>query len=65
MKSRHQPTCINSFDLTGDGVPELLSGWSNGKFEVRSEKTGETLFKESFGAPISSVLCADFRGNGR
>ena len=65
VKSRHMVNCINSFDLDGDGVEELLSGWSNGKFEVRSEKTGETLFKENFSAPISAILCADFRNNGR
>ena len=65
VKSRHDVQCINSFDLDGDGVQELLSGWSNGKFEVRAEKNGESLFKENFGAPISAILCADFRNNGR
>ena len=65
VKSRHEVRCINSFDLNGDGVEELISGWSNGKFEVRSERTGETLFKETFAAPISAILCSDFRNNGK
>ena len=35
VKSKHEVTSILGFDLDGDGEPELISGWSNGKFEVR------------------------------
>ena len=37
VKSKHEVTSILGFDLDGDGEPELISGWSNGKFEVRSD----------------------------
>ena len=31
IKSKSGVNCICSHDLDGDGVPELLSGWGNGK----------------------------------
>ena len=37
VKMKHEVTSILGFDLDGDGEPELISGWSNGKFEVCSE----------------------------
>jgi len=57
----------NLSDLDGDGQPELISGWSNGKFEVRSDVTGEVIFKDYMrdGTSVSSILRADYRGDGR
>ena len=34
VKAKHEVTSISGFDLDGDGEPELISGWSSGKFEV-------------------------------
>jgi outer membrane protein OmpA-like peptidoglycan-associated protein len=67
VKAKQQVTCISGFDLDGDGQPELLSGWSNGKFEVRSDTSGEVIFKDTLrdGAAISGILQADYRGDGR
>ena len=67
VKSKHTPTAIIGFDLDGDGEPELISGWSNGKFEVRSDMTGEVIFKDAMrdGASVSGILQADYRGDGR
>jgi len=67
VKSKHQVTCISGFDLDGDGQPELLSGWSNGKFEVRSDTSGEVIDKDMLrdGAAVSGLLQADYRGDGR
>ena len=35
VKSKNRLTALSSFDIDGDGVPELISGWDNGNFEVR------------------------------
>ena len=40
-KTKNTVTAIASFDLDNDGVPELVSGWSNGRLEVRSIKDGQ------------------------
>ena len=67
VKTKHEVTSIIGFDLDGDGEPELISGWSNGKFEVRSDTTGEVIFKDLLrgGAEISGILSADYRNDGR
>ena len=67
VKSKHEVTSIIGFDLDGDGEPELISGWSNGKFEVRSDTSGEVIFKDHLrnGASIASILQADYRSDGR
>lgn len=31
VKSKHSVCAIGAFDLDGDGVPEMISGWSNGR----------------------------------
>jgi len=65
VKSKHRVTAIAGFDLDGDGVPELISGWSNGKVEVRNEHNGELIYKEYFDAPIAAIVQADYRMDGR
>ena len=37
----HQATSLFSFDLDGDGMKELITGWSSGKLDARNDKSGE------------------------
>eukprot|EP00727_Mastigamoeba_balamuthi_P010083 m51a1_g5698 putative bardet-biedl syndrome 2 protein homolog (629) ;mRNA; f:1021607-1024075 len=64
VKSKNRPVCITGFDLDQDGVPELISGWSNGKLEVRNDN-GDLIFKDHFTAPVSAVVTADYRMDGK
>ena len=64
VKSKHTPNSIVSFDMDGDGVPEVISGWSNGKFEVRSQAAGQVVLRDTLSSSVSSVLAADFRNDG-
>eukprot|EP01006_Ploeotia_vitrea_P021632 TRINITY_DN54054_c0_g1_i1.p1 TRINITY_DN54054_c0_g1~~TRINITY_DN54054_c0_g1_i1.p1 ORF type:complete len:720 (-),score=84.74 TRINITY_DN54054_c0_g1_i1:1591-3750(-) len=64
-KSRHEVICIEGHDLDSDGVPELISGWRNGKLEVRSEKNGEIIYRDQFQGPVSAIVIADYRLDGR
>ena len=41
IKSKNQATSIFSFDLDGDGMKELITGWSSGKLDARNDKSGE------------------------
>ena len=52
-------------DLDGDGMPELISGWSNGKIEVRNDHNGEVVYKDYFNDSISGIVEADYRMDGR
>eukprot|EP00794_Sanderia_malayensis_P016830 gene16830-18528_t len=65
IKSKNQAVTIYSFDLDGDGVPELVTGWSNGKVDARSDRTGEVMFKDNLGAAIAGIVDADYRMDGK
>lgn len=65
FKSKHSVVCINGHDLDGDGVPELISGWQNGKMEVRSDRNGEIVFRDAFSSAVSAIVIADYRMDGR
>lgn len=65
MKNKNAVGDIDSFDLDGDGQPELLAGWSNGRFEVRSDDSGELIFKDTFSSGIAGIVKADYRSDGR
>lgn len=65
IKSKNQAVAITSFDLDSDGVPELITGWSNGKIDVRSDRTGEVIFKDNFTNAVAGVVQGDYRQDGR
>lgn len=46
-------------------MPELLSGWSNGRLEVRNHADGGLVYKQSFSSAVSAILNADYRLDGR
>lgn len=45
FQSKNQAVAIYSYDIDGDGVPELITGWSNGKVDARNDRSGEVVFK--------------------
>lgn len=66
VKTKHRVTSLQSFDVDGDGVPEVVSGWSNGLMTVRRAHNGEMLFKEMCnGSAIAGIVCADYRMDGK
>jgi Bardet-Biedl syndrome 2 protein len=61
VKSKHDVNALVAFDLDADGVPELVSGLSNGSVVVRRDGSGEVLFKRSFAAAVADLVVADYR----
>ena len=55
IKSKNSATCIFGYDLDGDGVKELITGWSNGKLDARNDRSGEVVFKDNFTHPIAGL----------
>ncbi|XP_076343635.1 BBSome complex member BBS2-like isoform X1 [Tachypleus tridentatus] len=64
IKSKNQAISICNYDLDGDGVPELITGWSNGKIDARNAQTGEVVFKDNFSHCIAGILRGDYRMTG-
>nr|XP_044998018.1 Bardet-Biedl syndrome 2 protein isoform X2 [Jaculus jaculus] len=64
IKSKNHAMSIHAFDLNSDGVCELITGWSNGKVDARSDRTGEVIFKDNFNSAIAGVVEGDYRMDG-
>ena len=69
---KKQATAIFSFDLDGDGMKELITGWSSGKLDARNDKSGEVTnnygqdvvhyHRDDFGlVPLSIQLLSAFK----
>uniref|UniRef100_A0AAY4ENG8 BBSome complex member BBS2 n=1 Tax=Denticeps clupeoides TaxID=299321 RepID=A0AAY4ENG8_9TELE len=65
IKSKNHAMSIHAFDLNADGVVELITGWSNGKIDARSDRTGEVIFKDNFSSSIAGVVEGDYRMDGQ
>lgn len=63
--TKNQVQAIRAFDIDCDGVPEIICGMSNGKLEVRREKNGTVVLKDTFDTPISAIIEADYRNDGK
>uniref|UniRef100_A0A4W4H8M2 Bardet-Biedl syndrome 2 protein homolog n=1 Tax=Electrophorus electricus TaxID=8005 RepID=A0A4W4H8M2_ELEEL len=64
IKSKNHAMSIHAFDLNDDGVVELITGWSNGKIDARSDRTGEVIFKDNFSSSVAGLVEGDYRMDG-
>eukprot|EP00033_Pygsuia_biforma_P001406 GCRY01001590.1.p1 GENE.GCRY01001590.1~~GCRY01001590.1.p1 ORF type:complete len:724 (+),score=72.36 GCRY01001590.1:153-2324(+) len=64
MKSKNIVATLGSFDLDGDGLPELVIGYTNGKLEVRSHINGSLVYTDKFSSSIAAIVTGDLMGLG-
>ncbi|XP_017893284.1 Bardet-Biedl syndrome 2 protein homolog [Ceratina calcarata] len=65
VKSKHRVVVTRSFDLNGDGIPEVITGWNNGKMDARLLNNGEVIFKIQLSAGVAGIVEADYRRIGK
>ncbi|KAL6265602.1 hypothetical protein P5V15_002396 [Pogonomyrmex californicus] len=65
VKSKHKVISVGTFDINGDGVLELITGWSNGKVDARTHNTGEVMFKIQLPSSVAGLVEADYRRMGK
>ncbi|XP_064384091.1 Bardet-Biedl syndrome 2 protein homolog [Halichondria panicea] len=51
--------------MNEDGVPEVITGWSSGKVDVRSSQTGNVIYKDTFSSTVAGIVQADYRLDGK
>lgn len=64
-QSKNRAVAIYGYDLNGDGVEELITGWSNGKIDARNSRTGEVIFKDNLNHSIAGIVEGDYRLSGK
>ena len=65
IKSKNTPVTLFGADVNNDGQIELLTGWSNGKLDIRMPHTGEVLYRENFKSSIAGIMIADYNMDGK
>jgi Bardet-Biedl syndrome 2 protein len=65
VKAKNNVTALSTYDLDCDGLLEVVSGWSNGSFNVRRQTNGDIIFKEAMKAPIAGIVRSDYRLDGK
>jgi len=53
--------------MTMDGIPELVTGWSDGTVDVRKDRangSGEILIRDKFPCAIAGLVQGDYRNDG-
>ncbi|XP_059489221.1 Bardet-Biedl syndrome 2 protein homolog [Neocloeon triangulifer] len=61
IKSKNKAVMVFNYDIDGDGLDELIIGWSNGKVDGRSSRTGEVVFKDNFTSAVAGIVAGDYR----
>ncbi|XP_046405847.1 Bardet-Biedl syndrome 2 protein-like isoform X2 [Ischnura elegans] len=65
VKSKNQAVSIIGFDIDGDGVEELITGWSNGKIDARNSRSGDIVFTEHMNDGVAGIAKADLMLSGK
>ena len=65
IKSKNQPVTLFGWDVNNDDQIELLTGWSNGKVDIRVAHTGEVLYRENLKNSIAGIMIADYNMDGK
>lgn len=65
VKTKNVVTAMETFDMDSDGVPEVVTGWANGQFNIRKLENGESIFKETMGSAVAAIVRADYRLDGK
>ncbi|KAG8322904.1 Bardet-Biedl syndrome 2 protein [Homalodisca vitripennis] len=65
VKSKNGAENLACYDLDGDGVEELITGWSSGKVDARNSRTGEVVFRDVLNQPVAGILTGDYTQSGR
>ncbi|KAF4525124.1 hypothetical protein B566_EDAN005066, partial [Ephemera danica] len=64
IKSKNKAVSVFNYDIDGDGMDELVTGWSNGKIDGRNSRTGEVVFKDNMVQSIAGIVSGDYRLTG-
>lgn len=65
VKSKNNAECLACYDIDGDGVEELITGWSSGKVDARNSRTGEVVFRDVLSQPVAGIVIGDYTRGGR
>ncbi|KAK9872406.1 hypothetical protein WA026_017865 [Henosepilachna vigintioctopunctata] len=65
VKSKHFAISMHAYDLMGQATSQLITGWSNGKLDCRSIKSGEVFFKDNMNSGVAGIFEGDYRSIGK
>lgn len=66
-KMKARPVEIMGYDMTMDGVQEMVTAWSNGSIDIREDRhgaSGEIMLQDTFKAGLAGLAEADYRMDG-